>query len=104
MKSRVHVEAIDLRDSSCKTNKPADHEDVDALTKLYRATDGPNWPGNSNWLKGDPCKDKWYGVCCDDDGGVIKLNLDLNQLKGKDNTELVIIMILHCAVGIAFYF
>jgi len=35
-----------------------------ALVDLYTATNGPKWKYNTNWLNGDPCSKKWYGVTC----------------------------------------
>jgi hypothetical protein len=33
-----------------------------ALVDLYSATNGPAWSKNSNWLNGDPCVNRWFGV------------------------------------------
>ena len=41
----------------------------DALAALYRATDGPNWKNNSNWLSDRPFGE-WYGVVSDGRGRV----------------------------------
>ena len=35
-----------------------------ALVDLYDATGGPSWTQSRNWLKGDPCVDKWGGIVC----------------------------------------
>ena len=35
--------------------------DRDALVALYRATDGPNWVNNTNWLTDAPLGE-WHGV------------------------------------------
>jgi len=40
-----------------------------ALVDLYTATNGAKWLSNANWLNGDPCSQKWYGVRCS--GGTI---------------------------------
>eukprot|EP00295_Goniomonas_pacifica_P047535 CAMPEP_0175916486 /NCGR_PEP_ID=MMETSP0108-20121206/10872_1 /TAXON_ID=195067 ORGANISM="Goniomonas pacifica, Strain CCMP1869" /NCGR_SAMPLE_ID=MMETSP0108 /ASSEMBLY_ACC=CAM_ASM_000204 /LENGTH=212 /DNA_ID=CAMNT_0017239041 /DNA_START=15 /DNA_END=653 /DNA_ORIENTATION=- len=38
--------------------------EVQALKDLYNSTGGPSWTHNTNWLKGDPCENKWFGVVC----------------------------------------
>ena len=51
---------------------------VDALTRLYEATNGSHWENNTNWLSGEPCTDGWHGVtCC----------LKGRTLKNKDSRE-----------------
>jgi hypothetical protein len=37
---------------------------VDALTDLFKSTNGSNWTRNTNWLRGDPCADQWFGITC----------------------------------------
>ena len=59
-----------------------------ALAALYRATDGPNWTHNTNWLSDAPLGD-WYGVQTDDYGRVMGLNLPDNGLAGQIPPELV---------------
>ena len=61
--------------------------DQEALTVLYRATNGPNWLRNSNWLTDAPLED-WYGVSTDEDGRVTKLELPGNELSGAVPLEL----------------
>ena len=53
-----------------------------ALVTLYKATDGPNWNRNDNWLSDAPLGE-WYGVTTDDQGRVIELILSQNQLSGE---------------------
>jgi len=38
-----------------------------ALVDLYNATNGPEWSWNTNWLNGDPCSQRWFGVGCVND-------------------------------------
>ena len=45
-----------------------------ALEALYRATDGPNWVNNDNWLTDAPLGE-WYGVDTDDEGRVVSIKL-----------------------------
>jgi M6 family metalloprotease-like protein len=56
--------------------------EVNALIELYNSTGGGSWTDNTNWLVGDPCADKWFGVEC---GIATVQNLDLtnNQLAGS---------------------
>eukprot|EP00928_Gymnodinium_smaydae_P003932 TRINITY_DN11386_c0_g1_i1.p1 TRINITY_DN11386_c0_g1~~TRINITY_DN11386_c0_g1_i1.p1 ORF type:complete len:415 (+),score=86.64 TRINITY_DN11386_c0_g1_i1:56-1300(+) len=53
-----------------------------ALEKFYESTNGDNWRFNDNWMHGDPCFDFWYGITCDEHGGVIYLELTDNNLEG----------------------
>lgn len=55
--------------------------DKTALVALYRATDGPNWTNNSNWLTNAPIGE-WEGVYPDGSGRVAVLVLDGNNLTG----------------------
>ena len=58
-----------------------------ALIALYHATDGPKWIGNDNWLSDAPL-DEWYGVTTDRNGRVIRLDLNVNGLRGTIPAEL----------------
>jgi surface protein len=57
-----------------------------ALIVLYNSTNGPNWTTNTNWLKGDPCANAWYGVTCD--ANIRKIKLDGNNLVGAIPAEI----------------
>ncbi len=48
--------------------------DREALTALYRATDGPDWVIKTNWLSDRPLGE-WYGVETDQTGRVTALRL-----------------------------
>ncbi len=61
--------------------------DLNALTRLYNATDGVNWYDNSNWLSDRPMGE-WHGVETDDEGHVTVLNLEWNRLLGTIPPEL----------------
>ena len=52
-----------------------------ALVALYKATDGPNWENNDNWLTDAPLGD-WNGVWTDDVGRVVSLGLYGYDLSG----------------------
>ena len=51
-----------------------DNPDRAALVALFRATDGPNWVNNENWLTDTPLGD-WYGVDTDAAGRVVRMDL-----------------------------
>ena len=55
--------------------------DRDALAALYNATDGACWTNNTNWGSGAPLSD-WYGVKANDQGRVVELSLNSNNLRG----------------------
>lgn len=54
-----------------------------ALNDVYQFLDGLGWINNTNWLKGDPCQNGWYGVLCSPSGHVVSLILNDNNLQGK---------------------
>ena len=59
----------------------------DVLAALYKATNGPGWNNNDNWLSEAPIG-QWYGVITGCDGGVTGLVLNDNQLAGPIPPEL----------------
>ena len=61
--------------------------DREALVALYNATNGENWRNNGNWLSDAPLGE-WYGVTTNDDGRVIALVFDDNELSGEIPAEL----------------
>ena len=61
--------------------------DREALVALYNATNGENWFESDNWLSDAP-PGEWYGVTTNDDGRVIALVLDDNNLSGEIPAEL----------------
>ncbi len=69
---------------AASTPAPADRA---ALIKLYNATNGPDWTNNTNWLTDAPL-DQWHGVTTNDDGRVVRLWLNVNQLSGPIPPEL----------------
>ena len=54
----------------------------DALVALYNATEGREWDNRRNWLSDRP-PGEWHGVTADDDGRVIALRLQNNNLNGS---------------------
>ena len=72
---------------SCTQSTSPAQRDRDALVALYKATDGPNWRNNTNWLSDAPTSE-WHGVTTDDNGCITRLSLGGNQLNGKVPPEL----------------
>ena len=61
--------------------------DREALVALYNATNGENWFRSDNWLSDAPLGES-YGVTTNDDGRVIALVLDANNLSREIPAEL----------------
>ena len=61
--------------------------DREALIALYKATDGPNWANDENWLSDLPL-DHWHGVYTDSSVRVVTLDLSDNQLSGEIPPEM----------------
>lgn len=55
--------------------------DRPALAALFQATDGAGWSRNAKWDT-DAELAAWYGVEVDEEGRVIELKLDTNNLQG----------------------
>jgi len=64
----------------------AQHPDFNALMAIYNSTNGPNWNHQTGWADGaagiscNVCG--WYGVECNVNGRVERLNLTNNNLMG----------------------
>ena len=61
--------------------------DREALVALYRATGGPAWDENENWLSDLPIN-TWHGVATNEDGHVTQLDLSGNNLSGPLPPEI----------------
>eukprot|EP00752_Nemacystus_decipiens_P006587 g5929.t1 len=61
--------------------------DREALIALFNATDGRNWNDNTNWGSDAPLSD-WYGVTATQEGRVVDLDLQGNNLRGAIPPEL----------------
>ncbi len=61
-----------------------DAMELQALTDLYNATNGPNWTNNDNWLVGTTSTDLsgWHGITVEN-GDVTRVELINNQLQGS---------------------
>ena len=60
----------------------------DILVALYEATDGRNWRTRTNWMTDEPL-DTWHGVVVDEDGRIVELRLEENNLSGAIPPDLV---------------
>ena len=69
--------------------------DRDVLLVFYRSTDGPNWIDNTNWGT-DAALSDWKGVKTNDEGRVLELDLEDNNLRGTVG--------LSCSLAISFTF
>ena len=49
------------------------------VSDFYYATNGPLWLNKNNWLRGDPCTSKWFGITCD------VRNVKITQMTFYDN-------------------
>ena len=70
------------------SSKTTDTRDKRVLEDLYYSMGGSTWVKNTGWMKGDPCGDQWYGVCCSESGRVTELNLMSNLLIGQLSSRL----------------
>ena len=61
--------------------------EAEVLAALYRATNGPNWTDNTNWLSDAPVRE-WHGVVVDGAGRITGLELNNNRLSGPIPPEL----------------
>ena len=64
-----------------------DCTDRDALVALYNATDGDNWLSSDNWLTEMEIAE-WLGVMTNEDGRVVSVALNTNQLNGPIPADL----------------
>ncbi|MYI46655.1 MAG: hypothetical protein F4123_09825, partial [Gemmatimonadetes bacterium] len=68
-------------------NQCAPLSDRDILALLYEATGGPDWVRNRNWLTEAPLW-QWDGIFVDDEGNVVRLFAENNNLAGSVPVEL----------------
>ena len=57
-------------------------DDRSVLMEFFSATNGPSWRRNDGWGTSENIS-TWYGVEVDDDGRVVKLDLQRNNLTGE---------------------
>ena len=58
------------------------------LEKFYYSTSGDDWDYNDGWTVGDDVCEGWFGISCNDEGEVIKIELAENGLTGTPVSEL----------------
>ena len=61
--------------------------ELEALRALYKATNGDDWDDSDNWLTDAPLAE-WHGIRTDDEGRIIEISLDDNNLNGEIPPEL----------------
>ena len=54
----------------------------EVLLDFYKSTNGDGWKNNTNWCSDKPLSE-WYGISTDQNGEVITINLDRNNLIGQ---------------------
>ncbi len=59
----------------------------EALIAFYKATDGPNWARNDNWMTNAPISE-WLGVGVNRAGNVASLSLSYNGVRGTIPPEI----------------
>ncbi len=57
-------------------------EERECLLSIYNATNGTNWTNQYNWGSSRPVSE-WYGVDTDENGHVVSLSLNNNNLSGS---------------------
>ena len=70
--------------SVCLAEMPCHLNERSSLEMLYWTTSGSGWL--QKWdvlnIRSDPCLNKWFGIQCDPEGYVIKIELSSNYLVG----------------------
>ncbi len=64
-----------------------ENEERNALIALYHATDGSAWKNSDGWLSERPLHE-WFGVTVDENGSVVRLDLEKNDLRGSIPSDL----------------
>lgn len=73
------LETVAEHDGTATNCTPA--AEREALIAFYKATDGPNWVRNDNWMTNAPIGD-WHGVTVNRSGEVTRLRLGYNGVRG----------------------
>ena len=63
-----------------------DHPDYEPLAALYEATDGDSWTTSWDLSNCDVCS--YFGITCDENGRVARIELDENNLTGSIPAEI----------------
>ncbi len=78
----MHYKSMQIEKNTSLHNHNITPMQYKALMDLYYTTGGENWTHNNNW--GDFSQvTNWYGIDLDEDGNVISIALDNNNLIGK---------------------
>lgn len=80
-RTEEQVQAFD-----CATVTDVPQKECEALVALYQSTNGAGWTDNTNWLQSTTVGD-WKGIVLYA-GGVYKIKLDENNLRGKIPQEI----------------
>ena len=71
----------DQEDGNCNCAGTPCHPDFGIMQDLYTSTNGPQWKKKNGWMVDcEPCG--WYGISCDQDGHIIGIDLQANDLAG----------------------
>eukprot|EP00956_Cyclotella_meneghiniana_P002689 scaffold3165_cov62-Cyclotella_meneghiniana.AAC.11 len=54
-----------------------------SLEAIYEATNGPNWTNNDGWMSNETDHCDWYGITCNSENYVIRIELKDNNLVGQ---------------------
>ena len=57
------------------------------MAVLFHSLDGMDWIGHTKWLSSNHECD-WYGITCDDDFRIVKIELAHNRLSGTIPAEI----------------
>ena len=79
--------SVAVQEVSAVVAATAVNPDRAALEAFYRATGGPDWDNNENWLTDAPLG-TWHGVDTDGDGRVVTLEMYRNNLAGSIPAEI----------------
>ena len=71
-----------MMNASLEPDQQTAPQDKAALKAFYKTTNGENWQTNTGWLKGDPCRNRWYGLECSESGRVLSIKLIFNNMSG----------------------
>eukprot|EP01120_Amphizonella_sp_Union-15-10_P009114 TRINITY_DN338_c0_g1_i1.p1 TRINITY_DN338_c0_g1~~TRINITY_DN338_c0_g1_i1.p1 ORF type:complete len:243 (-),score=30.89 TRINITY_DN338_c0_g1_i1:97-789(-) len=81
MRSLIYIVIILLSITVIEAAVPK--KTIEAVSDLYRYTNGWSWRNQQNWLTGDPCENSWFGVTCDArKTQILKIELSNNNLNG----------------------
>ena len=80
-----------------------------ALSTIYDKTGGNSWRNKQSWLESDKECD-WYGVSCNENHEVIKLELPKNNLIGivpeeiSESRQYILLLSMNVVTFLRYYF